>query len=306
MIDWFQPWPKEALFSVGRRFLSGMEMGEGEGPSSIRGTVESFLPELCDGAEGGGRVQAHRAALCVQTPKSFLELLKLYQVLLEHKREEADAMIIRLANGLSKLKETAEAVGKIEEDLKVSLEEADIKKTTAEGIAEVVPAEKAIVEVETANGEAEEIKVVAIQNEVAEKAASTQEDLAKAEPAVEAAMAALNTLDPKALGEEDDGQAARGRRRRVRVDHVPTAGYWSAVVHKGGKVKDRSWDAAKKQCLGNIKEYIEQLKLLKVVVDESRMNANNVKEAKPYLELAHFTPEVIAGKNSAAAACARS
>jgi dynein heavy chain len=303
VIDWFQPWPKEALFSVGRRFLSGMEMGEGEGPSSIRGTVEAFLPEsfamVQKAADDFKRIERR---FVYMTPKSFLELLKLYQVLLEHKREEADAAIIRLANGLLKLKETAEAVGKIEEDLKVSLEEADIKKTTAEGIAEVVSKEKAIVEVETANGEAEEIKVVAIQNEVAEKAASTQADLAKAEPAVEAAMAALNTLDPKALGE-----CKTMVKPPAGVDDVFAstmcllAGYWSAVVHKGGKVKDRSWDAAKKQCLGNIKEYIEQLKLLKVVVDESKMNANNVKEAKPYLELAHFTPEIIAGKNSAAA-----
>ena len=55
------------------------------------------------------------------TPKSFLELLKLYGVLLTKKREEADGAIDRLANGLQKLRETGEAVTKIEEDLKVGM-----------------------------------------------------------------------------------------------------------------------------------------------------------------------------------------
>ena len=87
---------------------------------------------------------------------------------------------------------------------------------------------------------------------------STAEDLAKAEPAVEAAMAALDSLDPKSLteckgmikppGGVDDVFAA---------SMVLLAGIYPNIQHKKLKVKDRSWDAAKKQCLGNIKEYIE-------------------------------------------------
>ena len=41
---------------------------------------------------------------------------------------------------------------------------------------------------------------------------------------------------------------------------VLLAGIYPNIQHKKLKVKDRSWDAAKKQCLGNIKEYIEYLK----------------------------------------------
>ena len=40
-----------------------------------------------------------------------------------------------------------------------------------------------------------------MQRDVGEKQRSTAEDLAKAEPAVEAAMAALDSLDPKSLTE---------------------------------------------------------------------------------------------------------
>ncbi len=53
------------------------------------------------------------------TPKSFLELLKLYNVLLSSKRENQDSAIERLTTGLQKLRETKDAVTSLEEDLKV-------------------------------------------------------------------------------------------------------------------------------------------------------------------------------------------
>lgn len=137
-------------------------------------------------------------------------------------RDEADRAIERLANGLLKLKETGEAVTKIEEDLKVraypfaapigrevsgscplcfgclalcweravqiKLDEAEKKRTVAEGIAETVAREKAIVEVETEKARVESEEVAKIQAEVAVKQKDTEADLAKAEPAVVEAM----------------------------------------------------------------------------------------------------------------------
>lgn len=44
------------------------------------------------------------------TPKSFLEQIKLYQNLLAHKHEELQASIVRLENGLEKLRSTASQV----------------------------------------------------------------------------------------------------------------------------------------------------------------------------------------------------
>lgn len=53
------------------------------------------------------------------TPKSYLELLKLFTALLEKKHIEADAAIQRLEGGVLKLAESAEAVANLEENLKV-------------------------------------------------------------------------------------------------------------------------------------------------------------------------------------------
>lgn len=53
------------------------------------------------------------------TPKSYLELLKLFTSLLDKKHIEADAAIQRLEGGVLKLAESAEAVANLEENLKV-------------------------------------------------------------------------------------------------------------------------------------------------------------------------------------------
>lgn len=53
------------------------------------------------------------------TPKSYLELLKLFISLLEKKHVEADAAILRLEGGVLKLAESAEAVANLEDNLKV-------------------------------------------------------------------------------------------------------------------------------------------------------------------------------------------
>ena len=89
------------------------------------------------------------------TPKSYLELIKLYSTLLEEKRGDSASAVERLDNGLTKLRQTSESVAKLEEDLKVMLEDAAAKKEKAEGIAEVVAKEKASVEVESAHAQAE-------------------------------------------------------------------------------------------------------------------------------------------------------
>lgn len=122
----------------------------------------------------------------------------------------------------------------------IKLEDAEQKKTVAEGIAENVSREKAVVEVETAKAQVQAEQVAKTQAEVSRvwslllysgnpqkravrttgvticifllhnalyrrrqvsvKQRDTEADLAKAEPAVAAAMAALDTLNKKASG----------------------------------------------------------------------------------------------------------
>ena len=89
----------------------------------------------------------------------------------------------------------------LEAELKIKLVAAEEKKVKAEGIAEVVAKEKAVVEKETAMATEEAAKCAVIQEEVTKIATDAQNDLDAAEPLVAKAMEALNTLNKKELGE---------------------------------------------------------------------------------------------------------
>eukprot|EP01041_Mallomonas_annulata_P001785 gene1785-3464_t len=300
VIDWFQPWPYEALFSVGKRFMANVDLGA----PGIRAAIEGFLPySFTEVNKMAAKFKQIERRHVYTTPKSFLELLKLYGVLLGRKRHEADSAIDRLANGLLKLRETSEAVTQIEADLKISLEEADQKRTVSEGIAEVVSREKAIVEVETAKAQVQAKEVAQIQEEVSEKQRSTEADLAKAEPMVEAAMAALNTLDKKDLGEcKTMAKPPSGVDSVFAATMILLAGiHPNVIVQKNGKVKDFSWDACKKQLLGSIPEYIDFLKGIKGNVDERTIPKQNFAEVRHITDQDFFKPEIILTKNKAAA-----
>ena len=303
VMDVFHGWPREALYSVGKKFLRDLDLGG----DAERAVIERFLPfsfEAVNKAAVDFQLQEKRHIH--NTPKSYLELIKLYSSLLEEKRSGSAAAIERLENGLTKLRQTSESVAKLEEDLKVMLEDAAAKKEKAEGIAEVVAKEKASVEVESAHAQTESEHVAKIQKEVSQKQRDTEEDLAKAEPAVEAAMSALDTLDQKDLS------SCKGMLKPPpKLDEVFAAtmcllaGIMPSVVTKksGGqiKVKDCSWDAAKKQLMGNIREYMTYLKEIKAHVDDNTINHNNFREIRQYIEKDYFNVETMKTKNQAAA-----
>jgi dynein heavy chain len=246
------------------------------------------------------------------TPKTYLELLKLYNLLLRKKRKITDEAIVRLANGLQKLKETADAVEQIEADLRVALEEAEKKKITSEGIAETVSKEKAIVEVETSAAEEEAAKTKIIQDEVSAKAKATSDDLARAEPAVEEAMAALNSLnkkdlsDCKGMGVPPGGVCEVFAATMVLLARIHPG---IEVIKSSGKVKQEKgengpnipWPTIKKQMLSDVGLYLQMLLEFKDKADAGEVPAVNWKEVRPYLEYEFFNYETIMTKNSAAA-----
>lgn len=116
-------------------------------------------------------------------------------------------------------------------------------------------------------------------------------------------MAALDTLDQKDLS-----ACKNMLKPPPKLDEVFAATMCllagimpSIVITKSGKVKDTSWDAAKKQLMGNIKDYMARLKDIKAHVDDGSINPNNFKEVRQYIENDWFNVETIRTKNQAAA-----
>lgn len=302
VIDWFQPWPEQALSSVGRKILSDIQLGTPE----ITSSIELFMPSafmivnrMCKkfGTLEGRQVYT--------TPKSYLEMIHLYLHLLQKKRDEADSSTHRLENGIQKLQKAAEDVVELEANLKIMLSSAEQKRIVAEGIAETVRKEKEIVEVENSKALVEAAKVAEIQADVAERQADAAADLALAEPALVRAMAALDSLDKRDLGNcKTMAKPPPGVDDIFAAVVVLLAGVNPNVVtQKNGRVKDkdRTWDAAKKALLGNVNGFLDELKSFKTNIDEGSVPEVNWREVRSFLQLEHFLPEIIEKRNSAAA-----
>ena len=299
VIDWFQPWPKDALRNVAIRAMKDVP----NLTDSVRQGIEAFMPESFEIVNAAAKAFFKQERRIVHTtPKSYLELLALYTSLLSQKREESAAAIIRLRDGKTKLDATNESVAGLKEDLEVMLNEANIAKDKAAAIATTVGKEKVIVDAESAKAKVEQESVTKIATEADAIAADAQADLDNAEPLVREAMAALDSLNKKDLGN------AKGMNVPPKGVDVIFAAVMTLLanvdpgvqVTKSGKPKDTSWKACKKQLMGDIPSFLKTLLNFKNVVDDFQVPKANWKNVRVYLENEDFDPEIIMNKNPAA------
>jgi dynein heavy chain len=82
VIDWFHPWPYDALLSVAAKFLEEVEFPTEE----VRQSVVKFMPysfELVD--KMSARIKDQERRFIYTTPKSFLELIALFKSMIGKK-----------------------------------------------------------------------------------------------------------------------------------------------------------------------------------------------------------------------------
>ena len=191
-IDWFQPWPEDALEMVANRFFEEIDLEDQQ-----RGAITT----LCKYFHESVRLLSEKyyAALGRKnyvTPTSYLELILTFKSLLGKKRTELTNMRQRYLTGLEKLEFAAQqiAVMQVElNDLQPKLVETS-KQTDAlmvkiEEETVVVEANKEVVAIDEAEANEASAAAQAIKDEC-------ENDLSEALPVLEAALAALNTLRP--------------------------------------------------------------------------------------------------------------
>jgi dynein heavy chain len=155
VIDWFQPWPEEALLSVASKFLINVEMQSDE----VRDAIVKFMPYSFKVVnEISALIFEQERRYVYTTPKSFLELIKLFTIMLQKKRDELESNKDKYTAGVVKLTETGEVVSKLEEELKVFSVYVEEKKKTADEQALIVGAEKEKVEAQSTIANVESAK----------------------------------------------------------------------------------------------------------------------------------------------------
>ncbi|XP_035728185.1 dynein beta chain, ciliary-like [Vespa mandarinia] len=286
-INWFQEWPQEALMSVSKRFLQELnELSE-----SYRESVAKFMAHAHTSVNIASRhYLASERRYNYTTPKSFLEQISIYTRLLKTKSSELRARVMRLENGLDKLRSTAVQVDSLKEKLAMQEMELQQKNEAADALIAIVGVETEKVQTEKALADEEESKVAIIAEEVSKKQKDCEVDLMKAEPALLAAQEALNTLNKANLTELKSFGSPPGAVTNV------TAAVMVLLAPNGKVPKDRSWKAAK-IVMAKVDSFLDAL----INYEKENIHPEVIKAIQPYLKDSEFEPEFVRSKSAAAA-----
>ncbi|XP_076407690.1 dynein axonemal heavy chain 11 isoform X5 [Peromyscus maniculatus bairdii] len=287
-IDWFHAWPQEALVSVSRSFTEDIEGIEPQHKDSIglfMAHVHTSVREM------SACFYQNERRYSYTTPKSFLEQISLFKSLLKKKREEVHQKKEHLSNGIQKLQTTASQVGNLKARLASQEAELQLRNHDAETLITKIRLQTEKVSREKAIADAEERKVATIQTEVSQKQRECEADLLKAEPALVAATAALNTLNRVNLTELKAFPNPPNAVTNV------TAAVMVLLAPRGRVPKDRSWKAAR-IFMGKVDDFLQAL----INYDKEHIPENCLKVVnEQYLKDPEFNPNLIRTKSFAAA-----
>jgi dynein heavy chain len=153
-IDWFLPWPEDALVAVSNKFLNDFKMDCTKeiktALQSHMGKVHDLVHEVC-----GVYLTKLRRYVYV-TPKSYLSFIDLYKEVYKKKYEGFDIEDKNISNGLEKLAEASAGV----EELKIDLRKEEVKLKEASDVTDKLLKEVEI-ENKKAKIKADEVAVVA-------------------------------------------------------------------------------------------------------------------------------------------------
>lgn len=112
-IDYFPPWPTEALRSVSKYELSHSELAENE----LEAAVDIFQNMHVTMHYYKDRLYEERRQTVYITPINFIELISTFRSLLNERKEDQESKILRYKKGLEKLKTTEHSVQRMQQEL---------------------------------------------------------------------------------------------------------------------------------------------------------------------------------------------
>jgi len=284
-IDYFHPWPVDALREVASRFLADVELGHGEDESSLKsrvGQVFAFTHESV--AQASSRALQELKRHIYVTPTNYLELVKSYRELVAEKLKEIGDNRAKLSGGLTKLEEGKKQV----EEMSVELESkkrvvADAQKECEELLV-VIVGERRTADERKKEVEAQAEKISKEEAECKAFAADAERDLGKALPALEQAMAEVEKLDKSSISEV-----------KAYASPPPAVEMVLNAVVLLFQLKP-DWPTAKKKI--SEPNFLAQIKSF----DKDNVSNKTLSKLKAYTSRSDFTAENVKTKSSAAAA----
>uniref|UniRef100_A0A7N8XYV6 Dynein axonemal heavy chain 11 n=1 Tax=Mastacembelus armatus TaxID=205130 RepID=A0A7N8XYV6_9TELE len=287
-IDWFHPWTSEALQSVSYKFIQEIEDIE----PAVQESISLFMAYVHTSVnQASEKYQRNEKRYNYTTPKSFLQQITLYRNLLEKSRAQLQHKMNRFNSGLQKLQTTAAQVEHLKAKLASQESELTFKNQSIEALIAKIGLQTQRVSNKREAADIEAQKVAIIQAEVSAKQKDCENDLAKAEPSLTAATAALDTLNKMNLTE-----LKAFPNPPVAVINVAAA-VMVLLAPRGRVPKDRSWKAAR-AFMGKVDDFLQAL----VSYDKEHIPESCLSVVKQkYLTNPEFHPDLVRTKSTAAA-----
>ena len=303
-INWFLPWPEDALTAVGSTFLSKFEI---DTPPPSRqalyewlGSAHAAVNEVCS-----LYYQVMRRRVYV-TPKNFLCLIDFYRQLYAEKYAEVNLLERSVNVGLTKLNEAAADVEKLKIDLRVEEQNLKVAEVETNSLLTKVQMETVKAETKAAEVGLKKDSCLGKKREIETEQAEAEKDLQAALPFLHEAETAVKSITSKDITELKtlkqpsdiirlvfDGLLLLQQKRicDVRMEPKNINKQQFEFIHD-------SYDEIAKGLLTDIRFLPDLFEFSEKQKDN--INDETCELLQPYLTLANFTP-AIAKKASGAA-----
>ncbi|CAL6039825.1 Outer-arm_dynein beta [Hexamita inflata] len=282
-IDWFQPWPHEALRSVAKNFLLNRDK---EKPRQFNDVeiemddkqIDAIALFMADCHTLVEKDVAVRYLQCERrkaytTPKSYLELINLYLRLLYEKTQDIKSQIYKLETGNATLIKTEEEVTVLRKQLEVQKIEANKAKQEVEQLLVGLNEQTRKTNDEKQKATIKQKEAAQVEHNVKVAKAEADKKFEEAEPKLKAAMDALNSLDKKDLDE-----LSKYANPHVNIQTL-LSGVQLLISTPGQVAKDVSWKQGQ-SIMKNGQLFLDRLRAF----DGETMNEVNKNAAQHLIE----------------------
>lgn len=197
LIDWFPPWPEQALFSVADAFLKEDLIPTEHRTSLVQHMVNVHLSV---GDMSNQFLQKYRRTNYV-TPKNYLDYVNSYNKLLADNRDLNGKLCARLESGLGKLEESSKQLDVLNAELATQNIAVKNKTEACNKLLEVITTNTKQAEEKKILAEKKEIELDAQNIQIQKDKDEAEAALAEALPALEEARLALNNLSASEITE---------------------------------------------------------------------------------------------------------
>lgn len=188
-IDWFLPWPKEALVSVADSFIKDVD-----DLPNVDGIVQICVDMQLRTTSLSEKYKENEKRYYYVTPTSYLVLIQAFKDLLEKKRIEIDSLIEKYDTGIKQLANANKEVDILKDKLIELMPKLQVAKKETEELIVDVEKQKKDVAVKTKEVEAEEAFAKEKKGEAEAIQRDCEFELSKVMPIYNAAIRAVQQL----------------------------------------------------------------------------------------------------------------